>query len=422
MTFPDILRRSWHNLGRAKVRVGLTAAALAIGGATMTLALAITQGAQNTIEQGFGDFKNNFVSVKGFAAENNSETGVQTTEDANKASDAAQSKDLGVKDVTKFKSIQGVEQVIPLSYYSFNDVEINGKSYKAPGTSPLTPLDDLNDLVAGKREDLKGDTVILPERYVKQAGVSDPSQFVGKKLTFIKKGTPAFFRLPAKPDTKVELTVVGVTKSSSDNSDASYEYAYLSPETMSGLAEKERGTTKEENIYYNQILLLTDEAQTEKVKSTLKSQGYDATTRQDNVGKALEAVNAIRMFLLVFAGIAIFTAIFGVINTQLMSVLERTREIGIMKALGLSRSGVLLMFSIEAGWIGLIGSLAGTLIAIPFALLLSAIGGEANFTAPITVTNFLLVVVVLVVIAMLSGLLPARRASKLDPVEALRNE
>jgi putative ABC transport system permease protein len=191
---------------------------------------------------------------------------------------------------------------------------------------------------------------------------------------------------------------------------------------MSGLAEKERGTTKEENIYYNQILLLTDEAQTEKVKSTLKSQGYDATTRQDNVGKALEAVNAIRMFLLVFAGIAIFTAIFGVINTQLMSVLERTREIGIMKALGLSRSGVLLMFSIEAGWIGLIGSLAGTLIAIPFALLLSAIGGEANFTAPITVTNFLLVVVVLVVIAMLSGLLPARRASKLDPVEALRNE
>ena len=191
---------------------------------------------------------------------------------------------------------------------------------------------------------------------------------------------------------------------------------------MSGLAEKEQGITKEENIYYNQILLLTNESQTEKVKDDLKAQGYEASTRQDNVGKALEAVNAIRLFLLVFAGIAIFTAIFGVINTQLMSVLERTREIGIMKALGLPSGGVLLMFSIEAGLIGFIGSIAGTLIAIPFALLLGALGKDASFSVPITAPNFLLVVIVLVGISMLSGLLPARRASKLDPVEALRSE
>lgn len=420
MTFPDILRRSWHNLGRAKVRVGLTAAALAIGGATMTLALAITQGAQDTIQKGFGDFKNNYVSVKGFAAENKSDTGVQTTEQAQEASDAAQGKSLGVSDVQKFKAVAGVNEVLPLSYYSFESIVINDKNYKAPTVSPLTPLDDLNDLVAGKREDLKGDTVIVPERYVKEAGVADAKSFIGKKLTFLNEGRPASYFYEATPEVRREFTVVGVTKSSEDSSDASYEYAYLSPETMSKLAEEDQGATKPEDISYSQILLLTNESQTEKVKEDLKTQGYEVTTRQDNVGKALDAVNAIRTFLLVFAGIAIFTAIFGVINTQLMSVLERTREIGIMKALGLSRSGVLLMFSIEAGWIGLIGSLAGTLIAFPFALILSSL--DENFKVPITVPNFLTVVVVLVVIAMFSGLLPARRASKLDPVEALRNE
>lgn len=422
MTFPDILRRSWHNLGRAKVRVGLTAAALAIGAATMTLALAITQGAQEGIQKGFGDFKNNFVSIKGFASENTSETGVQTTEEASQAQKNASSRSLGVKDVADLKSLAGVKQVIPLSYYGFDNVEINGKSYKAPTTSPLTPLDDLNEIVAGKREDLKGDTVIIPERYVKQAGVKSASEFIGKKLTFVREGTPAFFGRPAQPDTKVEMTVVGVTKSSDKNSDVSSEYAYLSPETMGRLADEDRGTTKESDIYYNQILLLTDESQTEKVKSLAIDKGYEATTRQDNIGKAMEAVGAVRTFLLVFAGIAIFTAIFGVINTQLMSVLERTREIGIMKALGLSKSGVLLMFSIEAGWIGFMGSIIGTLIAIPIALLLSAAGSSSGFSVPITLSNFLLVVIVLVVIAMLSGLLPARRASKLDPVEALRNE
>jgi putative ABC transport system permease protein len=422
MTFPDILRRSWHNLGRAKVRVGLTAAALAIGAATMTLALAITQGAQDTIQKGFGDFKNNFISIEGFATKNTSETGVQTTEEAENASDELQDRRLGVKDADAFKAIAGVNQVLPLSYYSFDDVEINGKSYKAPTVAPLTPLDDLNDLAAGKREDLKGDTVIIPERYAKQAGVTNPADFVGKKLTFIKKGRAAFFRLPAVPDTRVELTIVGVTKSSTDNTAVSSEYAYLSPETMSGLADKDRGTTNPENVYYNRILLFTDEAKTETIQAQLKQDGYNAVTREDSVGEALEAVSAIRAALLVFAGIAIFTAIFGVINTQLMSVLERTREIGIMKALGLSRGGVLLMFSLEAGWIGFIGSLIGTAVAIPFALLLSALGGSANFSVPITVPNFLLVVIVLVVIAMLSGFLPARRASKLDPVEALRNE
>ena len=421
MIFTDILRRSWHNIGRAKVRVGLTAAALAIGAATMTLALAITQGAQDSIEKGFGDFKNTFVSVDGYAAQNTSETGVQTSEDAAKSRVEARSKSLGSSDVDKFKSVAGVQQVIPLNYYSFDDVELGGKRYQSPAVRPFTPVDDMDELVAGKAEDLKGDTVIIPERYAKQAGVSNPKDFVGKKLTFIRKGDPAFFRRPATPDKNITLTVVGVTKSDADSDSASSEYAYLAPETMSSLARQEQASKKSEDISYNQILLITSESQTETVKKSLIDQGYEAKTRQDSVGKALEAVGAIRTALLVFAGIAIFTAIFGVVNTQLMSVMERTREIGLMKALGLSRSGILLMFSIEAGWIGFIGSIVGTVIAIPIALLLGAAGG-ANFSAPITLPNFLLVVVVLVLIAMLSGLLPARRAAKLDPVEALRSE
>lgn len=421
MTLSDILRRSWHNIGRAKVRVGLTAAALAIGAATMTLALAITQGAQNSIEKGFGNFKNTYVNVEGFAVKNTSETGVQTTEDADKAASEAFNKTLGVKDVATFKAIDGVQQVIPLSYYSFDELELNGKSYKSPVVSPYTPVDDMGELVAGKVEDLKGDTVIIPERYVKQAGAGSPQDFLGEKLTFTSKGSPAFFGRPATPDVSVTLTVVGVTKSDTDNASVRSEYAYLAPETMSALVDKEQGVKEPEDISYNQILLLTDESQTESIKEDVRRQGYEAKTRQDSVGEALEAVNAIRTALLVFAGIAIFTAIFGVVNTQLMSVLERTREIGIMKALGLSRSGVLLMFSVEAGWIGLIGSIAGTVIAIPFALLLSSMGGS-SFNAPITLPNFLLVVIVLVIIAMLSGYLPARRAAKLDPVEALRSE
>ena len=419
MTFLDILQRSWHNIGRAKVRVGLTAAALAIGAATMTLALAVTQGVEQTIQAGFGNMKNTFVSVEGFATKNTSANGVQTSEEAESAEDAIAGQRLKKEDIEKFKNTPGVTQVTPLSYYGFDNVEINGQSYKSPTVDALTPVADVDELVAGKREDLKGDTVIVPERYMKQAGVSNPKDFIGKQLVFVKKGV-AFFRTQAPPDVRVTLTVVAVTKSDADNANVSSEYVYLSPEKMSSLAEAARGATKEKDIYYNRIILTTEESKTESVKDGLKAQGYEAITRKDSIGKALESVAAIRTFLLVFAAIAIFTAIFGVINTQLMSVMERTREIGLMKALGLSRSGILLMFSIEAAWIGLIGSIIGTLIAIPISLLIGATGSGAS--APITLPNFLTVVVSLVFIAMVSGLLPARRAAKLDPVEALRNE
>lgn len=421
MTLGDIIRRSWHNIGRAKVRVGLTAAALAVGAATMTLAFAITEGAKDSIEKGFGELKNTYVNVEGFAPKNTAENGVQTTEEAQQAQQQTKSKSLGVKDAENFKKIEGVEKVIPLTYFRFDSVELQGKSYKAPTVSPLTPLSMVPSLVAGNRDNLKDDTVIIPERYAKQAGAKNPSEFIGKSITFVQKGYPAFYTRPATPDKRVTLKVVGITKSSGGSGGAVLEQGYMAPETLSKLANEANGSKDPEDVYYSQILVVTNEKKTETVKESLQDQGYSVKTRQDSLGEALKAIAVIRTILLVFAGIAIFTAIFGVVNTQLMSVLERTREIGLMKALGLSRRGILLMFSIEAGWIGFIGSIIGTLIALPFAILLSVLGGD-TFDAPITLPNFLLVVIVLVVIAMLSGLLPARRAAKLDPVEALRNE
>lgn len=422
MTVLDILRRSWHNIGRAKVRVGLTAAALAIGGATMTLALAITQGAQDSIEKGFGQFKDTFVNVEGFAAPTTSENGLQKVDESDQTQPDVEHKPLGVKDVDAFKIIPGVQKVIPLNYYKFDEVIINGSNYEAPTVQPFIPATTTVQIVAGKIENLKGDTVVVPERYTKEAGFTHPADFIGKQLTFIKKGRPGFLSLPGTPDRKITLTVVGITKSDNAHRTAFSEYAYLAPETMSSLAEEDQDVDSPADLSYQQILVVTDEDKTESVKNQLRDQGYEATSRQDSVGEVMQAIAAVRMVLLVFAGIAIMTAIFGVINTQLMSVLERTREIGIMKALGLSRGGILLLFSIEAGWIGLIGSLAGTLLALPFALLIGFLGKSSSFAAPITLPNFLLVVIVLVVIAMLSGLLPARRAAKLDPVEALRSE
>ncbi|HYH75735.1 MAG TPA: FtsX-like permease family protein, partial [Candidatus Saccharimonadales bacterium] len=118
-----------------------------------------------------------------------------------------------------------------------------------------------------------------------------------------------------------------------------------------------------------------------------------------------------------------------IVNTLLMAVQERTREIGLMKALGMSRRKIFAIFSIEAGLIGLWGALVAVLLAnivgrvgseVASNTILKDFDGLQLFSFPLVST--LLIILLVVAIAVVAALLPARRASRLDPIDALRYE
>lgn len=130
-----------------------------------------------------------------------------------------------------------------------------------------------------------------------------------------------------------------------------------------------------------------------------------------------------------FALIALLAASFGIVNTLLMSVQERTREIGLMKALGMTSGKVFGLFSMEAVLIGVMGSVIGVGLGIGVgaggnaALVegpLSDVAGLTLFTVePVSIAA---IVILIIIIAFLAGTLPARRASKKNPILALRYE
>ena len=141
----------------------------------------------------------------------------------------------------------------------------------------------------------------------------------------------------------------------------------------------------------------------------------------------LEAVGAvigiIQIVLIGLASISLLVGGIGIMNTMLMAVMERTKEIGIMKAIGATNARVLSLFLAEAGLLGFIGAGIGTLIGLLIAFGVSLVSSQLGFALPFGLNIFVIIGAMAfgMIVGMVSGFVPARRAALLEPVEALRH-
>lgn len=182
------------------------------------------------------------------------------------------------------------------------------------------------------------------------------------------------------------------------------------------------------------IVKLRDGAQTEVVKEEIRASLKSAGERnasvidfEDLTARIRTMLSGVQAFLAGIAGISILVGGVGVMNTMYTAVLERTREIGVMKAVGAKGCHVLLLFLFESGLMGLGGGLLGLLIGLGAAWAALAIVGRL-FQVPSTLSPALTPALVFgallfsFVVGAISGVLPARRAAQLPPVDALRYE
>lgn len=428
MKFADIIRTANANLFRSKARTILTIISIFIGAFTLSLVVGISSGISSYIDEQLGNVGAENVLVvqpkvdvsigsgpKEYNPEKNSVDGASMTQ-------IPTLKPEDIVAIGKHNKITRVEpaRATTLEYAQYND----NKKYEL---SISSYIDETNlELEAGRLPNNATDNheVLLPVSYVDAMGLGSANDAINKELKLVVVS-------PANGQrTLVGAIVVGVQSTSLlTSAGASGNRALLvalDEARTSGMPANVRNQFTAAAAYMKSDLT---QAEIDQLKKDLDAQGYSAQTIQDQIGAIDQVISAITYVLLFFGAIALLAASFGIINTLYMAVQERTKEIGLMKAMGMSRKRVFTLFSVEAILIGFWGSLLGILGALGVGQIANQIATDTFLKDldgfELTVfpwASIAIIAFIVMVIAFLAGTLPARRAAKQDAIEALRYE
>ncbi|MDO5481168.1 MAG: ABC transporter permease [Candidatus Saccharibacteria bacterium] len=445
MTLFDLIKTANHNLFKNKLRTFLTLLAILVGSFAIITTVAIQSGVNNFLDKQVSSFGGNgFIEIfpKSLGEDLTDQTSlVQKPKEYNpeKSTSAGPNKMPAITEeqIERVKHTPGIisDSVMAGNFASLTYVESPENKKQFTINTSIFPTGSADfDMQSGRIPDNNSDSyeIMFTSDWTEALGFSNPEDALGKsvKLVYIDEYT--------KKPSEFSAKIVGIQNPSVMTSGSPIINQTLNDDIYTANLKSYASLlpADEYNKLKNETHFLAATYDYEKyssaeIKSSLEDFGLTAMTIEDIIGTIKTFFDALAAILNAFGAIALLAAAIGIINTLFMAVQERTREIGLEKALGLSSFKVFLEFSIEAILIGFWGSLLG--------IALSTIAGNAlnaflhqpgNYLADFPSFNLveyspesiLPIVLLLMTISFIAGTAPARAAAKKDPIDALRYE
>ena len=434
MKFTDILKEANHNLFQNKIRTFLTILAVFIGSFTIILNSSINTGVNAFIDkqvEGYGGEGYMLITASEETISSTSLTGSSEITEYKEGSSGVESLSLSAEDVKKISQIDGVNSAEPMYMLdvSYITSDKTDKKYNISAQNLASNTIDI-DMEFGRNVNINGETaeIILPEGYASVLGYSNEEDIIGQTITL---ATPEYLKCSISNDksgclTKISATVVGIQAPGVISTGTAWVNTKLKNQIWDAYTKNMPESFSEQFV---SVTADVDPAKIEQVKSELKNLGYSGMDVNDIVGMIKTFFDIILIVLTIFGVIALLAAAIGIVNTLFMSVQERTREIGLSKALGMSNSKIFLSFSLEAILLGFWGSAIGIATSM-------IVGKIANVVAINTFLsdfptfeltkfdplNMLVITLIIMSIAFLAGTIPAIKASRKNPIDSLRYE
>jgi ABC-type antimicrobial peptide transport system permease subunit len=426
MRLSDTFIAATQNLGRRKVRTILTSIGVFVGILTVvtmvSLGVGIQQQVTDTIKQ-LG-LQTVFVTPRISGGQNGAPN--VNVAGTGRIRPTVPLNNEAVEKIAQVSGVISVEVMLSLPTPPGMTVTIDGKTLplSLADRSPQANLFEApTTFVAGGAlpgsADARG--LVLSTRVLQSAGYAqaDVPSLLGKQATITVTA-------PRGEQQTFDTTVVGISEGFNPaqlgNADklAIKEWWYNDPNIL-------------ETDGYSAAIVHTDSlnSATNVSKTIQGDMGFDSATLQTFLDQVNRIFSILQVMLSSIGLLALFVASIGIVNTMIMAIYERTREIGILKALGSSNGEILRMFMIEAGLIGLLGGIVGVILGWGLGIVLNAVirnyfkSQQVPIDAPFFVVTPELVIAALLfatLVGVAAGLYPSFRAARLNPLTALRHE
>jgi ABC-type lipoprotein release transport system permease subunit len=484
MSFLDILHLALRNLRQAKLRAILTMMGVIVGVAVIVTMISFGLGLQSNMLARFKAldlfneiqvFGRGLSSLAGLDRPSRQDDGDRRRERADKAPTRILD-DAGIKELSAIKGVAYVEPSVTFNVF----VRSNGKllTQNVGGANIPNASTRFQHFAAGKMiSSPDAAEAIVSERFARDFGYEKPADAVGKTLELLappsdksdennteEEGGANFFGIPlddpgldeSNPDIQSKAFRIAGVLSTEIKEGAgqgglrgmmpgagiyiplqmahSWSTSHRGPMGQVALALARRGGNLgegESEGYDMAVVRVTDPVQLTAVRQKITELGFGSFSIVDELDQIRTVFLIIDSVLGLLGGISLLVASFGIANTMIMSILERTREIGIMKAIGAEDREIRLIFFVEAAVIGVIGGVIGVLVAwgidglanrLAYRFILKPQGASFIDFFELPLYLSLGAILFALLVSIIAALYPASRAARIDPVRALRHD